>query len=205
MNKRIATMGGLAVLLSTGTILTMALLRTDGYSHLTKAVSELGSLDAPHWQVFNMLGYVLPGLLIGVFAWGLGKNFASEFAHRLPFAMLAASGMLLALSGIFPMDMAHRLAPGSVLHQVGASGSGLAWLLSAFTLGRPLRRNPAWAGMARPLLGLVWATIALIVLVGAVSPATPGLGQRVAFAGYFGFILVLARRLYGAENLALAR
>lgn len=197
-------MGGLAVLLSTGTILTMALLRTDGYSHLTKAVSELGSLDAPHWQVFNLLGYVLPGLLIGAFAWGLSTNFASGFALRLPFALLAASGLLLALSGIFPMDMAHRLAPGSLVHQVGALGSGLAWLLSAFILGRPLRRNPAWAGLVRPLLGLVWATIALILLVGTVSPATPGLGQRVAFAGYFGFILVLARRLYGVKNMVLA-
>ena len=31
------------------------------YSHLTKAISELGSLDAPSLWYWNVLGYIIPG------------------------------------------------------------------------------------------------------------------------------------------------
>lgn len=54
MEKRYALVGLFGVTLSILTIVIMAALRTDGYDHLHKAVSELGSLDAPHRWVFNI-------------------------------------------------------------------------------------------------------------------------------------------------------
>ena len=47
-NKISGLIGITAVTISTLTIIIMAELRTDAYNHFHKAVSELGSLDAPH-------------------------------------------------------------------------------------------------------------------------------------------------------------
>jgi hypothetical membrane protein len=196
MNKyqAVAAAGVAGVLLSAATIIGMAASRTDGYSHLTKAVSELGSTDAPHRTVFNLLGYILPGLLLAAFFYGLGRYIAPR-QLKWPFVVLAASGLLMALAGAFPMDMAHRTSLGSVLHTAGALGSGLAWLLGAFTMGRHLRPHPGWASLVRPLMLLVWLAVVLILLVPVLSPGTPALGQRVSFAAYFLFVLLLAFRL----------
>jgi hypothetical membrane protein len=203
INQQIALLGAGGVLLSSATIVALAAARTDGYSHLTKAVSELGSTDAPHQLLFNLLGYILPGLLIAGFAYGLRAQFNSRRA-QLPFVLLAISGLLLTLAGICPMDMSQRAAPVSLLHAAGSLGSGLAWLLCAFTLGRPLRSQPAWLSLAIPLQLLTWTGLLLIVLIGVVSPATPGLGQRVSFAVYFLFVLLLARRLYSLKSTSSA-
>ncbi|HEX8327040.1 MAG TPA: DUF998 domain-containing protein [Hymenobacter sp.] len=175
----------------------MAAARTDGYSHLTKAVSELGSTDAPHKGLFNWLGYMVPGLLIAWFAYGL----SAQFRRKLPFGLLAASGLLLALAGAFPMDMDHRSAAASVLHTVGSVGSGVAWLASASLMSRALRSASYWASVARPLAVVAWTAAPLIVLLPVLLPAAPALGQRIAFVSYFVFVLLLAGRLYGAAQV----
>lgn len=48
------------------------------YSFLTKAISELGTVDAPNKWGWNVFGYVIPGLMIAIFAIGLFKNVSHE-------------------------------------------------------------------------------------------------------------------------------
>jgi hypothetical protein len=193
MNHRLLHRCALAALagvgLSIATILLMAALRTDGYSHLTKAVSELGSVEAPRRGWFNALGYLLPGLGIAAGALALGRHLPGR---RWPFGLLAGSGVLLALAGVFPVDMAHRSSPGSVLHAVGSLGSGACWLACALTLAPALRPHPRWADLARWLPWLPLLVFGLMLLVPA---GMPGLTQRLSFAGYFLFVAVLANRL----------
>lgn len=191
MKNRYATLGVLAVLLSGSTIVVMAALRTDGYSHLHQAVSELGSLDAPHNAVFNLLGYGLPGLLIAGFVYGL-KRQAFAGARLWPFVLLAGSGLFMTLAGVFPMDMENRTTPMSLLHTVGSLGSGLSWLVGGAALPSVLRTHPAWAGLTKPLIWLLWVAGISTVLIPLLSPTTPALGQRVSFACYFLFILLLS-------------
>jgi len=50
--------------------------RRPEFSHLTKAISELGSLDAPDRWFWNVLGYILPGLAIALLGLGLERDFA---------------------------------------------------------------------------------------------------------------------------------
>ena len=38
-------------------------MRTD-YSHFTKAVSELGVIGVPHALAWNLIGFIVPGLLL---------------------------------------------------------------------------------------------------------------------------------------------
>jgi len=167
----------------------MAALRTDGYDHLHKAVSELGSLDAPRRWLFNLAGYILPGLLIAYFSVGLRKHWPGR--HRFFTGMLALSGLLMAMAGVFPMDMANRQAPVSVLHTLGSLGSGLAWILCTLASWRALRSEPAWRNLAWPLSMLPVGVVLLMVLT---PPDMPALAQRFSFLGYFGFVVALAWR-----------
>ena len=41
------------------------------YSMFTKAISELGSVDAPKKWIWNSFGYILTGLLIAIYSFGL--------------------------------------------------------------------------------------------------------------------------------------
>lgn len=195
MEKRFALAGLLGVALSSGTIVVMAQLRTDGYDHLHKAVSELGSLDAPNKWLFNVLGYLIPGLLISYFAVGLGRSWGGR--HRFFVGTLLLSGVFLLLAGAFPMDMTQRSSPGSLIHTMGSLGSGVAWLLCSLGSWGVLRQEPGWQDLA----GVSVALPLLVVLAILFTPAdTPGLGQRFAFMGYFLFVGLLSWRLLTITN-----
>ena len=75
-NKTNGLIGISAVVIGTLAIIIMAELRTDDYDHFHKAVSELGSLDAPNRWVFNILGFILPRILILIFSLNLLKVFS---------------------------------------------------------------------------------------------------------------------------------
>ena len=71
-----------------------------GYSHATKAVSELGAIGAPHGMAWNIIGFILPGLLLAFHGWGLGRVTQSPLVSVL----LAISGLAFASTSI-PADM----------------------------------------------------------------------------------------------------
>lgn len=54
------------------------------YSMFTKAISELGSVDVPKSWIWNCFGYILTGLLIAIYPFGLYKNMAIEKSNKLP-------------------------------------------------------------------------------------------------------------------------
>lgn len=52
-------------------LVTLGAVRND-YSQLTKAVSELGAVGAPHPLAWNVRGFIVPGLLLAVCGDGIG-------------------------------------------------------------------------------------------------------------------------------------
>ena len=101
------------------------------YSHLTKAISELGSLDAPNLWVWNVLGYMLPGLAVAFLGVGLHREFSQS--HRqatIPSIALVASGLLMTLSGVFPGDFENRTSATMLFHLIGSLGSFAAFLIA---------------------------------------------------------------------------
>ena len=48
-----------------------------------QTVSELGSLDAPDKWVWNILGYMLVGLMIAVYSFGLFKDRKPSPNHQI--------------------------------------------------------------------------------------------------------------------------
>ncbi len=168
MKKRYAWVGLSGVLLSMLTIISLAALRTDGYDHLHKAVSELGSVDAPHRWVFNGLGYILPGLSIGYLALGLRRHWAAR--HPVFVYSLLLSGLFLIVAGVFLMDMNDRQSYTSMVHTTGSVGSGLSWLGCGFSRWRALRNEPAWRNLSFGLTLLPALVILAIGLPPMINP-----------------------------------
>jgi hypothetical membrane protein len=178
----------------------MAALRPE-FSHLTDAVSELGSVGAPRAWAWNVLGYVLPGLAVSLLGLGLRQAFGDDRRVRLPAYALVVAGAFITLSGVFPGDFEDRTSFTMWMHTAGSLLSFPAFLVAGFSLPRVLRARAAsrWA---------VWPSLALVVssvLTGVLrSGATPGLGQRLGFACVFLWVglvgLVLLRAGQGRRT-----
>lgn len=185
--RRRALAGPVAAMLFAGSLIGFASVRSDGYTHATKAVSELGAVGAPNAPAFNLLAFVVPGVLVIVLA-GVIRRAAGPRGARTGPALLAASGAALVVAGVFPVDMAHRGSPGSIAHFAGAMLVGVFWAAGLFWLGPLLRRE-----VGLRVLGRLSPWFVLFLLANVAWQAAwqsgglvlPGWGQRIAFAGYF--------------------
>jgi hypothetical membrane protein len=165
-------------------LFVMAAIRSD-YSHLHQAVSELGAVGAPHMWAWNILGYVVPGLMLAVFGWSLVRRLRP--GSRVAAALLALSGIGMAAAGLIPADMNDRRGLLTSLHIVGSSLSVLAWLPSMIVVAALARRT-------RPEIAVA-SGVALAAMIGSfalygVWEDTPALVQRITFGVYLGWYLV---------------
>ncbi len=193
-NKQYAIIGFLAPVIFWLTYFIMANQRRE-YSFLTKAISELGSIDAPNKWTWNIVGYITPGILISVFAFGLYKNIATEKSSKLPLIGLLFSGLFMSVSGFFPGDFENKQSLTMLLHTIGSFGSYIFFLIGAFTYPKQMKKSPYWSKAIKPSLLFTWLTI----IFGSwpfVLPNVPAVGQRVVFAFYFLWILFNAYHLY---------
>ena len=186
-----------AVAFGTLTVIIMAALRTDEYNHFHKAVSELGSLDAPNHWIFNILGFIIPGILISIFSFNLLKEFRSDSIKSYPFYLLFISGLFLTLAGIFPADLENRKSMTTIIHTIGAQGGGIFWLLCALTLCWQLKKNKLWKNTA-----IISFTIPFLMILAMsfVSENTPGLSQRIVFIAMYLYIFILACKQIWVAN-----
>lgn len=163
------------------------------FSHFTKAVSELGSWDAPNHWVWNVLGYILPGLAVSLLGIGLLREFRPK--ARIATWALILSGLFMALSGVFPGDFENRQSLTMIMHLGGSLGSYVAFLVAAFGLVPTLRSSSPWRWAAWPSLALVLLSI---VTGFWRSGAAPGLGQRLVFACFFLWVALMGGGLLRA-------
>lgn len=191
-NKTSGIIGITAVTISIVTIIIMAESRTDGYNHFHKAVSELGSLDAPNKWAFNIFGYILPGILISIFSLNLLKEFRSKFVKSYPFYLLFLSGLFLALAGIFPANMENKQSLITIIHLIGAGSSGVFWFLCALTLWWQLKKIDNWKTVS---IITFLIPFGMIIGMSFVSKNSPGLSQRIVFASLYLYIIILSSKL----------
>jgi hypothetical membrane protein len=164
----------------------MASLRP-GYSHLHQAISELGSYGAPRMWVWNVFGYIAPGLMLAVFGWSFGRR----LRPRSPWAagLMALAGLGLAISGVLPADMDDRQGRATMLHEAGAMLSLLGWMLGMIAVAIAARRGrPDITGACVVALAASVGGFALYALL----PSMPALVQRINFGVFFGWYLVIA-------------
>jgi hypothetical membrane protein len=192
--KHYAIFGMMAPLLFWITYFIMAGARPE-YSFQTKAISELGSVDAPYKWMWNILGYGVPGLLISIYAYGLFQSVSQNTGSKLPLIGIMLSGLFMALSGIFPGDFDNRQSVTMLMHTIGSFGSYLFFLLGAFTYPQHMKKSRYWQTVTKLPLVFIWLTI-LFGTWPFLFPATPAVGQRFVFLFYFGWIFYTALKLY---------
>src|SRR5690606_30704317 len=139
-NRDYAVLGLLSPILLGTTYFIMANQRPE-YSFLYKLVSELGSLDAPNKWTWNILGYIIPGILISIYSIGLYKSMATEKSSKLPLIGVFLTGFFLMFSGVFPADLDNRSSTTTILHMIGSYGSYLFFLIGTFTFSKLIKAN----------------------------------------------------------------
>lgn len=185
--RPLALAGPVAAVLFACSLFGFAAARTDGYTHATKAVSELGAVGAPDATAFNVLAFVVPGVLVVVLAAVIARAAGARGARTGP-ALLAGSGLAFVVAGVCPVDMANRGSAGSIAHAAGAMLAGVCWAAGLFWLGPLLRRELGLRTLGRLtpwFVSFVLANVAWQVAWQAGGLVLPGWGQRIAFAGYF--------------------
>src|SRR4249920_1197779 len=172
-------------------LVAFGILRAD-YSQLTKAVSELGAIGAPHALAWNVLGFIVPGVLLA--ACGLAIAAVVDERGGVLRWLLAGSGIAFAGTGVFPAVMQDGSpvlqAPSTIGHVVMLLLSSVLWLAAIGLLLRRITREPRLRPLLKP-----FAVVSVVALSGlaanvlhdAIRPLAhrPGLAQRLGFAGYF--------------------
>ena len=178
------------------------------YSHSANAVSELGVLGSPNALLWNLIGFITPGFLLAIAGAAIAGSVSSK-QWTVAFWLLVISGLAFAGTGFSPAEMENGVvlvtSPYTRGHFIMSLIHGIAWLVAALMLIRPMQRNPDWRGLASLNLALVVATlVASFALRGRLSDA---LVQRVAGALYFAWFVVMSVRLVqiGNKNVRLTR
>ena len=174
------------------------------YNQLTKAVSELGAVGASHAFAWNILGFIVPGLLLATCGAAIGSVAAGR--RGTVRWLLAGCGLAFAGTGVFPAVMANGApvmhAPSTVGHVVMLLLSSVLWLVGIGALLRRILREPWLHGLLKPFVVVTIVALsgfAANLLHGAIEPLAqrPGLAQRLGFAGYFLWFLLLSLWIAG--------
>jgi hypothetical membrane protein len=176
------------------------------YSHLHKAVSELGVVGAPHALAWNLIGFIVPGLLLALFGAGLAT--AIDGRRGALWWLLVLSGLCFAATGVVPGEMRNGSpmmeSPLTLGHLLFANLAPLLWAIASFLVIRRVKKNPSW----KPFATLVTVYAVVCVggfLFGIVASAAildlahmPGLVQRFCFLFYLGWPLIMSFHLRSA-------
>src|SRR5687768_5172000 len=126
----------------------------EGYSQLQMPVALLGAKGFPHALGFNLLAFVVPGMLAGVAAMALRRRLPADagWTLRIGAQLIFLSALAFIAMGLLPLDPNDLENDASRLH-------GTAWMLwtvafvpgavmlAAGLLGDPSASRFAWLSL----------------------------------------------------------
>ncbi len=169
-----------------------------GYAAVLHPVALLGARGTPHALGFNLLGFVLPGVLAMALAVALLQRLpVTGWRVRIGGQLLLLSGLGFAALGVRPLDPADLDGRASQWH----ASAWLLWLVAAVA-GLGLSGLGLRASVS-PALGWRALACAGVVAAAALWPwPMPALAQRVAFVAWLAW---LAFAGWALPRLAVAR
>lgn len=151
---------------------------TPGFSHLHKAVSELGGLGTPWGLWFDCFGLLIPGLLAVATASELRRRLRSRGARTRSVTLLWVFAWMFALTAV-PADFGAMFkSPWTWAHAFFALGALPVLLVATPGCARSLREIGASSRTSRVFLVLGLLPAAEFLLYGVFSNM-PGLVQRL--------------------------
>jgi hypothetical membrane protein len=158
------------------------------FSHLRHPLALLGARAEPHALAFNLLGFVLPGLLLAWAALRARRAMgAAGWGGRIGTQLVLLSALAFAAQGLLPLDPYDLNAPASRLHALAWTCWWVAFVPGALLLASSLRGGRA-VGIALALLVPGFALFAADAMPAA-------LAQRVAVVLWFAWWLALGAAL----------
>jgi hypothetical membrane protein len=170
-----------------------------GYSHSIHTISELGVIGAPNATLWNIVGFIVPGLLLAVTGGALARAVRRERSNTLVLAglLLVVAGLAVAGQGLIPAEMIRGVAdvtsPYTRGHFISSLVSGAAWAIGALLLVKPMKQNPDWRGWRIVSVVLVIMTLIASFTLRGVLP--DGLAQRIGNIIFHAWFILMSVRL----------
>ena len=191
MNRSVRMAGDAAVLLfiaAAAIFGAMSDAGDGGFSQRTHPLAWLGAQGVPRATMFNLCGFVLPGLMAAVALWPLRPALPvdARWSVRIGAQLVLLSAIAFAAQGVVPLDPEDMDGPASGLHAAAwtvwclsfcAGALALAWGLRGMTLRHGAVAICAFAGLIVFLL----AFVAPLWIPNAVA-------QRAAFVLWLGWV-----------------
>ncbi len=188
-----------------------------GYSAWRHAVSQL-SLGDQGW--INTVNIIVCGLFMLCFAIGLRQVLRLRKDSTWGPRLATLCGVLFIMLGIFAVNPGLGYPPGvaptyslhGLIHAIAATVFFGCLSALCFVLRRPFAGDPAWKGWAlySSITGAVVvgfyiaASVVTTLDMNGVLPDAPGgLLQRIAIISGFGWIMLLALRLFGRQAISI--
>ena len=201
-NVSIPAMAWLAAVLFWGALLGFALM-SNGYSGTADPVALLGARVSSHALAFNVVAYLVPGLLLAITAWRWRAAMPDDSAWTLRIGMRLAllSALAFALQGLFPLAPEDMAAMASRGHVTAWSLWWVAYVPAALLVAvgmlrqRGRRRDLAATSMA--VAGLAGALVVGWLALASTSVLAPGVAERLMLLVWFGWWLLVVPRTAG--------
>ena len=183
--SRLARFSGVAAALLFAATLIGFGAALEGYAHREYPVALLGATGFPRALAFNLLVFVLPGMLAGVVALELRRRLPGDagWPLRIGAQLVLLSALAFIAMGLLPLDPRDLESDASRLHGTAWMLWNVAFIPGAVLLGASLRPHRTWARFAKISLlaaaGLVLASFALTDFMPA------GVAQRIALGVWF--------------------
>jgi hypothetical membrane protein len=169
------------------------------YSHVVNTISELGAVGTPHSTAWNVLGFIIPGVLLAIVGATIARaaNVERSLSRTLATVLLTLSGLAVAGQGLMPAEMVNGVADVTSAstrgHFISSLISGAAWAIGALLLVAPMKRNPPWQGLH--MVSVVLVVLALIASFALRGALPDGLAQRIGNALFCSWFILMSLKL----------
>ena len=207
MNRRLIGFLGIgAWVLFWAASVAFAALRVS-YSHVVNTISELGAVGTPHATAWNVLGFIIPGVLLAVVGGAIARTANEEpsLSRAVATVLLVVSGLAVAGQGVMPAEMINGVADvtsaSTRAHFISSLVSGAAWAVGALLLVAPMRRNPNWQGLY--LVSVILVVLTFVASFALRGTLPDGLAQRIGNALFCAWFIVMSLKLVLLESQAV--
>jgi hypothetical membrane protein len=169
------------------------------YSHVVNTISELGAVGTPHATAWNVLGFIVPGVLLALAGATIARaaNPTPSVSRTFATVLLVLCGLAVAGQGIFPAEMANGVADVTSAftrgHFVSSLLSGATWAVGALMLVGPMKRNPNWHSLY--IVSAVLVALTLVALFTLRGTLPDGLAQRIGNAFFCIWFILMSLKL----------
>lgn len=161
------------------------------YSHQVHPVALRGTAGLPWALAFNLLAFVLPGVLLVAAGMALRRRMGDAgWLPRIGLVLAQLSALAFAAQGLLPLDPNDADSSASRLHVVTWMLWWIAFVPGALLLALGARRGIGFA-LGSMAIGALVPVIAVLAPIGL----WVGWAQRLAFGLWFGWWLLAAWRL----------